>query len=134
MSAAPSGLAPELRARILAAVDAGFARQIENTCTLMRYPSLRGAEHAIQDHVFREWKTRGYAMERFAMDRAAIERHPGGSKFTEAHSEAPIVVAIHRPREETGRSLIMQAHVDVVPTGPEDMWSNPPFAPTIDGD
>jgi acetylornithine deacetylase len=127
-------LAPDLRNRILAAVDAGFAAQVENTMALMRFASMRGEEHAIQDHVFREWKARGYVMERFAMDRAAIERHPGASRFTEAHSEAPIVVAIHRPREETGRSLILQAHVDVVPTGPVDMWTHPPFTPTIIGD
>jgi acetylornithine deacetylase len=44
-------------------------------------------------------------MDRFAMDRAAIERYPGGSKFSDKHSEAPIVVGIHRPREEKGARL-----------------------------
>ena len=68
------------------------------------------------------------------MDRAAIERHPGGSKFSPEHSDAPIVVGIHRPKEESGRSLILQAHVDVVPAGPEDMWRHPPFEPAIEGD
>ena len=68
------------------------------------------------------------------MDRAAIEAHPGGSKFSAEHSQAPIVVGIHRPREETGRSLILQAHVDVVPAGPLDMWTRPPFEPAIEGD
>ena len=52
------------------------------------------------------------------MDEAAITAHPGGAPFSRAHSDAPIVVGIHHPREETGRSLILQAHVDVVPTGP----------------
>jgi acetylornithine deacetylase len=127
-------LPPELRDRILRSVDAGFADQIAFSRELIRFPSLRGDEHAIQDFVFRTWRDRGYAMERFAMDRAAIERHPGGSKFSAEHSEAPIVVGIHRPREETGRSLILQAHVDVVPTGPLDMWTHPPFEPVIDGD
>ncbi len=63
------------------------------------------------------------------MDRAQIEAHPGGARFTPEHSEAPIVVGIHRPREERGRSLILQAHVDVVPPGPADLWTHPPFAP-----
>jgi acetylornithine deacetylase len=44
------------------------------------------------------------------------------------------VVGTHRPREETGRSLILNGHVDVVPTGPEDMWSSPPFVPRREGD
>ncbi len=127
-------LSPDLSARILSSVEEGFPAQIAHTQELIRFPSLRGEEHAIQDFVFRTWKERGYAMERFAMDREAIERHPGGSKFSSEHSEAPIVVAIHRPRAETGRSLILQSHVDVVPTGPADMWTHPPFDPVIDGD
>jgi acetylornithine deacetylase len=127
-------LDPSLRDRIIASVDAGFADQTAYTQDLIRFASLRGEEHAIQDFVFRTWRERGYAMERFTMDQAAIERHPGGGKFTEDHSKAPIVVGIHRPREETGRSLILQAHVDVVPTGPADMWSHPPFDPVIEGD
>ena len=68
------------------------------------------------------------------MDRDAIERHPGGGKFSDVHSTAPIVVGIHRPREEKGRSLILQAHVDVVPPGPADLWTHPAFDPVISGD
>ena len=127
-------LDPALRARIVASVEEGFADQVAHTQALVRFASTRGQEHAIQDFVFRTFRDRGYAMERFAMDRAGIERHPGGSKWSDEHSEAPIVVGIHRPREETGRSLILQAHVDVVPAGPEDMWTHPPFEPVIEGD
>src|SRR5918911_1428464 len=127
-------LDPSLRARIAASVEAGFIEQIAFTRELVRFRSLRGAEHAIQDFVFRALRERGYAMDRFAMDRGAIARHPGGSKFSPEHSDAPIVVGIHRPREEKGRSLILQAHVDVVPAGPGDMWRRPPFDPVIEGD
>ena len=123
-----------LRDRIVASVNDGFAEQIEFTKTLVRFPSLRGAEHTIQDFVFRALRDFGLTMERFAMDRDAIARHPGGSKFSEHHSDAPIVVGIHRPEQETGRSLILQAHVDVVPTGDPALWSHPPFEPVIEGD
>jgi acetylornithine deacetylase len=125
---------PDLRDRILTSVSEGFAEQVEFTKALVGFPSVRGAEHAIQDFVFRTYRDHGLVMERFAMDRAAIERHPGGSKYSEQHSQAPIVVGIHRPQAETGRSLILQAHVDVVPTGPVSHWSRPPFEPVVDGD
>jgi acetylornithine deacetylase len=125
---------PHLRDRIVASVAAGFDEQIAFTQTLIRFPSIRGAEHTIQDFVFKTLAGRGYAMDRFAMDPAAIARHPGGSPWSDAHSTAPIVVGIHRPREERGHSLILQAHVDVVPTGPARLWSHPPFEPVIDGD
>ena len=127
-------LDPSLRDRIAASVEGGFAEQIALTQELVRFRSLRGEEHAIQDFVFRLYRDRGFAMDRFGMDRSAIEAHPGGSKFSDEHSEAPIVVGIHRPRDERGRSLILQAHVDVVPPGPADLWTHPPFDPVIEGD
>src|SRR5215211_4496032 len=127
-------LDPALAQRIVASVEDGFPDQVAFTQDLVRFPSLRGAEHAIQDHVFRTWRERGYAMDRFSMDAEAIGRHHGGSPVSDEHSGAPIVVAIHRPREERGRSLILQAHVDVVPAGPADLWTKPPFEPAIESD
>jgi acetylornithine deacetylase len=124
-------LDPALRDSIIAAVDEGFDDQIALTQALVRFPSLRGEEHAIQDFVFRALRDRGFALDRFAMDSRAIAAHPGGAPFSESHSDAPIVVGIHRPRDERGRSLILQAHVDVVPTGPADLWSHAPFDPVI---
>ena len=123
-----------LRDRIVVSVNDGFAEQIEFTKTLVRFPSLRGAEHTIQDFVFRSLRDFGLTMDRFDIDRGAIARHPGGSKISEQHSDAPIVVGIHRPDKEAGRSLILQAHVDVVPTGAAALWSHPPFEPVIEGD
>ena len=127
-------LDPALRDRIVASVAKGFAEQVAYTQELIRFRSVRGEEQAIQDFVFRAFRERGLATDRFGMDRAAIEAHPGGSPFSAEHSEAPIVVGIHRPRTERGRSLILQAHVDVVPPGPADMWSRPPYEPAIEDD
>ena len=127
-------LDPALRERILASVEAGFAEQIAFTRELVRFRSLRGAETPCQDFVFRALRERGFKMDRFTMDPAAIAAHPGGSPWSDQHSQAPIVVATHHPRDEKGRSLILQAHVDVVPTGPADMWSRDPFDPAIEGD
>lgn len=127
-------LDPALRDRILASVEAGFAEQVAFTQAMIRFPSTRGAEHTVQDFVFRALKARGFTMDRFAMDREAIARHPGGAPFSDTHSDAPIVVGIHHPRQEKGRSLILQAHVDVVPTGPAELWTHPPFDPVIEGD
>jgi acetylornithine deacetylase len=123
-----------LRKKLIASVEDGFAEQIAYTQDLIRLQSVRGDEFVIQDRVFNELRNRGYAMERFDMDREAIGRHPGGSPFSDDHSRAPIVVGTHRPRDEAGRSLILQAHVDVVPPGPESLWTHPPFDPVIEGD
>ncbi|MGH6681848.1 MAG: ArgE/DapE family deacylase, partial [Bradyrhizobium sp.] len=124
----------DLRRQILASVEEGFEQQLAFTQQLVRFASVRGEEHAIQDFVFRALRERGYKLDRFEMDQDAIASHPGGSPFSDEHSDAPIVVGIHRPRAETGHSLILQAHVDVVPPGPASMWSRPPFEPAIAGD
>ncbi|MCU4179361.1 ArgE/DapE family deacylase [Bosea sp. BH3] len=127
-------LDPALRDKILASVEEGFAEQVAFTQELIRFPSLRAEEHACQDFVFRAMTERGFTIDRFKMDEAAIAAHPGGAPFSEFHSQAPIVVGIHHPREEKGRSLILQAHVDVVPAGPLDQWKHAPFDPVIEGD
>lgn len=127
-------LSTEMRAAIGQAVDDGFAEQIAYTQKLVSYPSQRGEEFAVQDFLFQDWKARGYKMDRFSMDEADITAHEGGAPFSAEHSDAPIVVGIHHPRTETGRSLILQHHVDVVPLGPVDMWEKAPYGGQIEGD
>ncbi|HKK97578.1 MAG TPA: ArgE/DapE family deacylase [Marivita sp.] len=119
---------------ILQAVEAGFSAQLDFTQDLMRFASTRGQEHEIQAFVRDAFEARGYATDVFDIDHAAIAAHKGGGKITTDHSDAPIVVATYTPRETHGKSLILQSHVDVVPTGPEDMWTTPPFEPHIEGD
>src|SRR4051795_5312796 len=126
--------AGKLREQIVESVKQGFQEQIEYTKALVRFESVRGAEHAIQDFVFRAYREYGLAVDRFGMDRSRIENHAGASKYSADHSDAPIIVGIHRPQRESGRSLILQAHVDVVPTGPASLWSQSPFEPKIEGD
>ena len=35
---------------------------------------------------------------------------------------------------DSGPIMVFAGHTDVVPTGPENLWSTPPFTPTIKGD
>ncbi len=119
---------------ILAAVEANFERQVAFTRDLVRFPSLRGQEHTAQDFLFTAMKARGLAMDRWAIDVASIEGHPGFSPVKVDYTNVINVVGTHRPRNEKGRSLILNGHVDVVPVGPLDMWSRPPFEPHVDGD
>ena len=92
-------LDPNFTARILAEVEQGFEEQLAFTKEMMRFPSTRGGEQAVQDFVFRAFKERGYALDRFDMDDGALRIHPGAGFISEHHSRAPIVIGIHRPRE-----------------------------------
>lgn len=122
-----------LREAILRAVDAGFDEQLAYTQKLVGFASQRGEEFVIQDFIHGDLRARGFRMDRFDMDEAALTAHEGGAPFSASHSRAPIVVGIHHPRQETGRSLILQHHLDVVPVGPRDMWEHDPYGGTIVG-
>ena len=129
-----TGLDEPLAADILAVVEDNFELQVAFTQELVRFPSLRGHEHTAQDFLHDEMARRGLAMDRWAIDVAEIEPHPGFSPVKVDYANAVNVVGTHRPREESGRSLILNGHIDVVPAGPVDMWTRPPFEPWREGD
>lgn len=122
---------PATEQAIIEAVDAQFDAQLALTQDLVRIPSQRGQEHLAQERVFRELEQRGYGMDRFAIDIDSIQDHPGFSPVDVDYSNAINVVATHTPRQTRGRSLILNGHIDVVPTGPREMWSRDPYDPLI---
>jgi len=116
---------------IIAAVDAGFDAQVKLTADLTAFPSLRGAEATAQDFMAEQYRRRGLAVDRWKIDVADIEHLPGFSPVAISYDNAINVVGVHRPKESKGRSLILNGHIDVVPTGPLDLWTSPPFAPYV---
>jgi acetylornithine deacetylase len=122
----------ELSGRIRDAVDAAFDDQVQFTAELVRHPSLRGAEQTAQDFIAGALRARGYAVDRWLIDPEAIRHLPGFSPIHADYANALNVVGAHRPRSVSGRSLILNGHIDVVPVGPSDMWDTPPFAPRIE--
>jgi acetylornithine deacetylase len=124
-------LSPDTTRRIIDRVDANFERQLAFTQKLVRFPSLRGAEHTAQDFLFDAMRERGFAMDRWRIDVEEIKNHPGFGPVDVSYENAFNVVGTYRPARRSGRSLILNGHVDVVPTGPRDMWSRSPWAPEI---
>lgn len=119
---------------LIDAVAVGFEEQLDFTQEMIRSPSLRGQEASAQLLFEEALKTRGYEVDRWAIDVDDIMHHPGFSPVEVDYANAVNVVGQHSPRNVVGRSLILNGHIDVVPTGPIEMWSTPPFEPYIDGD
>jgi acetylornithine deacetylase len=118
--------------RLRKAVDANFDGEIEFLSEMVRFPSLRGNEAPIQDWLARQFATRGYAVDRFTIADTPLAAHPKASPMVDADPAKSVqVVASHRAKDPTGRSLIMQGHIDVVPEGPAEMWTHPPYAAVI---
>lgn len=125
-------LTPALQSEIENAVDRLFDQQVGFLRDLVSIPSLRGQEAPCQDLIAATLRQMGYEVDQWQLNVADLQHHPGFSPVMyTTYARAYNVVGAHRPRRQQGRSLILQGHVDVVPAGPVEQWSSPPFAPAI---
>jgi acetylornithine deacetylase len=124
-------LAPDLSQKLLRAVDDRFQSQVDFLAELTRFPSTRGNEARAQDFMADAMRKRGLTVDRWKIAVDDIRHLPGFSPVAVSYDDAWNVVGAHRARQATGRSLILNGHIDVVPTGPVDMWAEPPFAPRV---
>ena len=123
---------PDIHAALAAAIEANWPRQVEWLKTLVGFPSLRGEEAPCQDWIARELAARGWSVDRYTLADIEMAHLAGYSPVmdTDYRKAVQVVASLRAPRP-LGKSLIMQGHVDVVPTGPVTMWAAPPFAPAI---
>ncbi|MCC7548225.1 MAG: ArgE/DapE family deacylase [Burkholderiales bacterium] len=125
---------PALENELLAAVDDAREELTALLATLVRFPSLLGQEAPAQDFLDGLFQGMGLRTLRIPVRPEELAHLPGYSPAVGRWERHDNVVATHRPRTASGRSLILNGHIDVVPVGAEDLWSAPPFEPTIDGD
>ncbi|WP_134494821.1 ArgE/DapE family deacylase [Microvirga pakistanensis] len=133
-SSPASSLSVADRERILAAVDRAFDAQVKFLSDLVRCVSLRGQEAEVQALVEAALLERGYDVGRQLLDPSLIGKHPAFSPATVSYENFWNVIGIREPPTTHGRSLILNAHVDIVPTGDPKRWRYPPFEPTQDGE
>jgi acetylornithine deacetylase len=124
-------LPPGARARIEAAVEGAFERQIATTIAFSAIPSTRSQEGPCQDMFAGLLRERGYEVDDWIINQDELKSLPGYGPVETDFSRARTVVGTYRPAKEAGRSLILQGHCDVVPAGPLDMWQTPPFQPVV---
>lgn len=121
----------QITSDILAAVERGFDEQFRQTAALVSCPSLRGQEATAQDLMTHLMAQSGLETDRFPLDPVVLRSHRGHSPIDVSYEGMTSVVGSWRPRQETGRSLIINGHVDVVPPGNAALWKTPPFQPVI---
>ena len=119
------------RRAILQAADSLREETLDWLFRLVRCPSILGNEASALNEMERMYRHLGLATQRIATDPAKLAGHPGFSPPLIDYAGRDNVVALHHPRAATGRSLVLQGHVDVVPEGAADMWETPPYAPAI---
>ena len=105
----------DLAARLAAAVEAGFEDQLAFLERLVAIPSTRGAERPAQELFAEACRARGLDTAVAPIDLDAIREHPGFSPVVVDYADALTVIARHAPKRATGRSLVLNGHMDVVP-------------------
>jgi acetylornithine deacetylase len=113
------------------AVDKNFDDQIDFLAELVRFPSLRGQEAPAQKFMADAYRYQNLDVDKWEIELEDLEGMPGYSpQFTDLE-QALGVVGTHTPTTTKGKSLILNGHIDVVPTGPTDMWTTPPYEPRV---
>ena len=122
-----------VQAAILDAVDAQAGEGTALLADLVRHRSLLGQEHGALDSMAAAFDSLGLRVHRVPVDERALSHLPGWSPPLIGYAGRDNVVGEHRPVSvsATGRSLLLQGHVDVVPEGAADLWATPPFEPSV---
>lgn len=116
------------------AVAQGFPKQVEWLSQLVAFDSTRGHEGPCQDWLAAEFTKRGWSVDRYALDEVDLADLAGHSPVVDVdYSRAIQVVATHQVDRPAGRSLILQGHIDVVPPGAPELWTQPPFEAREEG-
>jgi acetylornithine deacetylase len=120
-----------LRRAILDAVASLRGENEALLARLVRHRSTLGQEQSCLGEMEAAFRSIGLSPWRVRVDSSALADHPGFSPPLIGYEGRDPVVAVHRPRNKIGRSLMLQGHVDVVPEGAADLWLTPPFEPSI---
>ncbi len=114
-------------------VDELFDEQIKFLQELVRFPSIRGNEKEVQNFIAKAMGELNLSVDQWTINIDDIRSHKGFSPVTVSYENTTNVVGTYEPKNPPkGKSLILNGHVDVVPTGDEKRWRFGPFNPIIE--
>jgi acetylornithine deacetylase len=101
---------------------------------LVRAPTTLGQEDAGQSVMAGAFADCGLEPVDVPLDAAALRAAEGASPFSWEVAGKRNVVATWDASQPSGRSLILNGHVDVVPPAAEHLWTRSPYGAERDGD
>ena len=112
----------DLRQQIASALEAYQEDLVSFIQTLVQSPSLANDEGLVQEIIQDKLETLGLDTQKIIVRFDKLKDHPAfcDDGFS-PDSRVNIVGQWHNDGD--GRSLILNGHVDVVPTGPENLWN-----------
>ena len=110
-----------------AAVDMSFL--LDTARALIRIPSWAGNESDAQHAVASIMADIGLQTDVWHLDLPALKSHPAAS--WEIDRDEALGVTGSLTGSASGRSLVLNGHVDVVPPGDISLWTHPPLDPVV---
>jgi len=124
-----------LLSSILNAVEERRDHIIDELSQLVASDSTLGNEQHAQSIIKDIFQGLGTKVSEVTIDLEKLSTLPGFSPPVTQITDGRVnIVGVHTPHHATGKSLILNGHMDVVPTGPTHLWDRPPFEPYVDGD
>lgn len=116
-------------ARVLQAVDAATDEMVGRVATTVRVPSVSGTpgENEAQAHMARLLTDGGLEVDHWQLDLPSLTAHPDFPGMEVDRDEAWGLVG-RLPGTGDGATLMLNGHIDVVPTGDPDAWVEHPFS------
>lgn len=99
---------------------------------LVREPSTRGNELKAQAVIVEKCRELGLEIDLWELSKEEMEGHEAFFSDREDFSDSPNLAAVLKGTGG-GKSLILNGHIDVVPSGNKEDWSDDPFSGTIRG-
>ena len=125
----------EIFNQIIRSVEKRKQKMIDDLKEVVACDSTLGNEAAAQTVIRKHFSQLGVDIKEVEIDLEKLSNLPGFSPPVSNKTDGrPNLIGIHRPRQKQGKSLILNGHIDVVPTGPEHLWDHPPFSPYTEGD
>jgi len=120
---------------IINSVESRRDNVIKTLHDLVSSDSTLGNEEYAQSIIKKVFQNLGTDVSEVTIDLDKLSSLPGFSPPVTNNTDGRVnIVGIHTPNKTIGKSLILNGHMDVVPTGPEHLWEQPPFEPHVDGD
>jgi len=119
-------------AQVLNAIEALREPMLAELATVVRIPSVGGtdAENDAQHYIAGRLGEAGLEVDHWQLDLADLTSRDDFPGMEVDRREAWGVVA-RLPGTGDGASLMLNGHIDVVPTGDADAWVDPPFAAEV---
>lgn len=102
--------------------------------SLGSFPSTLGNEKEVQNFIYNYLQEMGLETEAVSIDPDQLRKYENFGEPEWSYEGRPSVAGVWKSSgPKTGKSLILQSHVDVVSAGPEEQWDNESYAPVIKG-